>query len=350
MKRPLISIMLALTVSSGMLAKEPERLSELLPLFKAKSVPAKGADEAPTDGGPHGWMRADKITDPSWPGEGINRYPMIYIGEGYNRICIIEDGKPIWTYDTGDGWELDDIWMLKNGDILFSRQTWAGKVTPDKKQVWRYDCKEGKEEIHTIQPIGDEEAIMLVNAFPARLVKFNHNTGEVIWEKEMQFDTNHTHVQSRRVRYTQDGTYLICHLGENRIDEYDDNWNLVRQFNVPKPWAAIRLDNGNTLITLEDERRTIEVDKNDNVVWEIKLDEIPEPYRLKDCQSVARLQNGNTILCSRGNGGKSPQLVEITPDKKVVWVLDDWRYFGPATSVQILNEKGLSEVPGALTR
>ena len=32
--------------------------------------------------------------------------------------------------------------------------------------------------------------------------------------------------------------------------------------------AAIRLNNDNTLITLENERRTIEVDKNDSVVWE----------------------------------------------------------------------------------
>lgn len=326
---------------------EPEVLTELLPLFTAPTVPENGSDEDLNIGGPFGWMAEDKVTNPDWPGEGLNRYPMIYIGEGYNRICIVNEGKVIWKYDTGGGWELDDIWMLKNGDILFTRQTWAGKVTPDKKQVWRYDCKEG-EEIHTMQPIGDEQAIMLVNAFPARVVMFNHNTGEILWEKELEFNVNSTHVQSRRLRYTCDDTYLLCYLGENKVVEYDKEWNVVREFNVDKPWAALRLKNGNTLITLENERRTIEVDKNDRVVWEIKLDEIPEPYRLHDCQSVTRLQNGNTILCSRGNNGKSPQLVEVTKDKEVVWVLNDWRYFGPATSVQILSEKGLSENPGDL--
>ena len=143
---------------------------------------------------------------------------------------------------------------------------------------------------------------------------------------------------------------LICYLSENKVVEYDTDWKIVRQFDVPKPWAAIRLKNGNTLITLEDERRTIEVDDNGKVVWEIRLDELPEQYRLHDCQSVCRLQNGNTILCSRGNGGRSPQLVEVTPDKQVVWVVNDWLNLGPATSVQILSEEGLSEIPGDLER
>lgn len=327
--------------------KDVTRLSELLPLFTAPNVPENGPYEDLDIGGPFEWMQKDKVTDPSWPGEGLSRYPMIFIGEGYNRISIVNNGKVIWKYDTGRGWELDDIWMLKNGDILFTRQAWAAKVTPDKKQVWRYDCKPG-EEIHTLQPIGDDKAIMLVNAFPARVVMFNHNTGEVLWEKEINFDVRTSHAQSRRMRYTCDNTFLISHIGENKVVEYDTDFKVIREFKVHNPWAAIRLENGNTLITLEKERRTIEVDKNDNIVWEIKLDEIPEPYRFTGCQSVVRLKNGNTILCSRGDKGKTPQLVEVTRDKKVVWVLNDWRYFGPATSVQILSEEGLSEVPGAL--
>lgn len=321
-------------------------LAGLLPLFTDEKVPADGPFEDLNVG--NGGRYDHPVEAAELPGGGLSRYPMIYIGEGYNRISIINDGKIVWKYDTGPGWELDDIWMLKNGDLLFTRMGWAAKVSPDKKELWRYDCKEG-EEIHTLQPIGDDEAIMLINAFPARVWRFNHKTGETIWEKEIDFNVNSTHIQSRRMRYTKDGTFLICYLGENKVVEYDEDWNEVHTFNVSKPWAAIRLKNGNTLITLESERRTIEVDKNDNVVWEISLDELPEPYRLPDCQSVCRLQNGNTILCSRGSGHGN-QLVEVTPDKRVVWVLNDWEHLGPATSVQILSEEGYSENPGDLER
>lgn len=62
-------------------------------------------------------------------------------------------------------------------------------------------------------------------------------------------------------------------------------------------------------------------------------------------QTCTRLANGNTI-CSRGGGGKGPQLVEITPDKKVVWVLQDWKTLGDATAVQILDDPGVPENPG----
>ena len=38
-----------------------------------------------------------------------------------------------------------------------------------------------------------------------------------------------------------------------------------------------------------------------------------------------------------GDGGKRPQLVEVTPDKKVVWVLNDWKNFSPATDTRIMS-------------
>ena len=62
--------------------------------------------------------------------------------------------------------------------------------------------------------------------------------------------------------------------------------------------------------------------------------------------AAVRLKNGNTIVGSRETEGKTPQLVEVTPDKKVVWVLQDWANFGPATAVQILDEPGIPEKPG----
>jgi hypothetical protein len=37
------------------------------------------------------------------------------------------------------------------------------------------------------------------------------------------------------------------------------------------------------------------------------------------------------------------QLVEVTPDKKVVWALRDWTILGPASSTQLLDEPGVAE-------
>jgi hypothetical protein len=47
------------------------------------------------------------------------------------------------------------------------------------------------------------------------------------------------------------------------------------------------------------------------------------------------------------------QLLEVTPEKKVVWALRAWNGdadLGPATSVQLPDEPGLPESPGQLQR
>ena len=58
----------------------------------------------------------------------------------------------------------------------------------------------------------------------------------------------------------------------------------------------------------------------------------------------------NTLICSRGDNGRTPQLVEVTPDKRVAWLLKDWKHLGPCTAIQVLTESGAPEQPGACQR
>ncbi|MBS1799526.1 MAG: hypothetical protein JSS95_06830 [Acidobacteria bacterium] len=82
------------------------------------------------------------------------------------------------------------------------------------------------------------------------------------------------------------------------------------------------------------------------VVWQITPKDLPPQYDYQNSQSATRLANGNTIICSRGGNRHGPQLVEVTRDKKLVWVLQDWTHFGPAPAVQILDDPGIPENPG----
>jgi hypothetical protein len=159
-------------------------------------------------------------------------------------------------------------------------------------------------------------------------------------------DRKSVHAQFRRVRYTSKGTYLLPFLEMNRVVEYDKNFKEIWSYDITKPWAAIRLNNGDTLITDESDILTREVSPKKETVWEVTKADIPDQYWYGNAQSVTRLANGNTIICSRGGDKHGPQLVEITPDKKVVWVLQDWQHFGPATAVQVLDEPGIPEHPG----
>ena len=132
----------------------------------------------------------------------------------------------------------------------------------------------------------------------------------------------------------------------HKVAEYDKDFNEIWSYDVPSPWAAVRLKNGNTLITDEHDVKSLVVTPGKKVVWEITPADLPPEYRYENSQSATRLANGNTIICSRGGSAQRPQLVEVTRDKKVVWVLEDWTDFGPATAVQILDDPGIPEDPG----
>jgi hypothetical protein len=277
------------------------------------------------------------------------QHPMLYIGEGYNKILLVDRGKIIWTYSTGPGWEYDDVWMLSNGNILFTRMQYIAEVTPEKQVVWRYDAPAGTE-IHTCQPIGLEKVLFVLNGLPPKLMIVNIRTNKVEVQRELPApsltDAKTVHGQFRRVRYTAQGTYLVPFLQMDQVVEYDKNFKELWKYEIKSPWAAVRLKNGNTLITDEKDIRTREVSPRGETVWELRPEDLPEAYRFINAQSATRLANGNTIICSRGGDGKGPQLVEVTREKKVVWVLQDWANFGPATAVQILDEPGIPEKPG----
>jgi outer membrane protein assembly factor BamB len=323
----------------------------VLDRFSAPDVPAMGPAEAEAPIGT--WTNS--VTPAGLPGKGLAQHPMLYVGENYNKMFLVNDGRVIWSYSTGKGYEYDDVWMLSNGNILFTRMQYVAEITPDKKVVWRYDCSvpagTNHTEVHTCQPIGLDRVMFVLNGLPPRLMVVNIKTGAVEVNHELPngqlSNPNNIHGQFRRARYTAQGTYLVSYLSESNVVEFDKDFNKIWSYPIRSPWAALRLKNGNTLITDEHDSLTREVNPKGETVWEFMNTDLPEAYRFVQApQTCTRLANGNTIFCSRGGGGKGPQLIEITPDKKVVWVLQDWQALGDATAVQILDDPGIPEIPG----
>jgi hypothetical protein len=324
---------------------------DVLPLFTAADVPAFAPSEIACSK-----KYTNGITRFDLPGNGLAQHPMLYVGENCNKMFLVNDGKVIWTYATGSGPEFDDIWMLSNGNILFSRMAYIAEITPDKQVVWRYDCHMPRgvdhTEIHGCQPIGLDKVLFVENGLPPKLEVINIKTGAVEAEHELSFsqppDPSGIHGQFRRVRYTAQGTYLVPYLTMNKVVEYDKNFKEIWKCKINQPWAAIRLKDGNTLITDEKDSLTREVNPKGETVWEFNCKtDLPAEYQFTSApQSCTRLANGNTIFTSRGKNSQGPQLIEVTPDKKVVWVLQDWKQIGDATAVQILDDPGIPEIPG----
>jgi hypothetical protein len=91
-------------------------------------------------------------------------------------------------------------------------------------------------------------------------------------------------------------------------------------------------------------------------VWQFGPADLPADSGivLHNTQTAERLANGNTVIFSstagttRANRAASIQAIEVTPDKKLAWVLQDWQHLGPATTAQFLDQPGTPERPGSL--
>jgi hypothetical protein len=310
------------------------------------------------------------------PGNGLAQHSFLYTGEYEVRypdqtMFVVRGGKVVWTYSIpikdADGTlqELGDATMLSNGNIVFCRKTGFSEVTPDKKIIWNMDAPKGTE-MHSIQPLGLDHVLVTINGNPAaKLLLINTTTGKT--EKEYTFPVlnpqDSPHIQFRRVRQTKDGTFLAAHLRDNKVVEYDANFKEIWSYAAFHPWWATRLKNGNTLITEGDitDRHPLvqEVNKQGEVVWQFTSQDAPE-YRFLIFQEAERLANGNTVICNWcPNGLKNPktwpgsvQVLEVTPEKKVVWALSQWNNpdLGPASSIQLLDEPGTPENPGEQQR
>ena len=78
----------------------------------------------------------------------------------------------------------------------------------------------------------------------------------------------------------------------------------------------------------EGSHTVLEVNKQGEIVWQFSQTDIPE-YKCFIFQEASRLDNGNTVICNWCPSDlKDPklwpgsvQVLEVTPEKKVVWAM-----------------------------
>jgi len=292
------------------------------------------------------------------PGKGLNQHPFLYVGEWDIRhpeaqsMFLVRDGKVVWQYSIpqhteSEGiQEFDDVTMLASGNIVYACMSGAGIITPEKKIIWEFKCPNGTE-THSCQPIGKDSVLMVLNGNPAKVLIINTATNKILKEILISTTTTGTHGQFRHVRITQEGTIIVPQLSENKVVEYTLDGKEVWSVNAKSPWSAIRLRNGNTLISGDWSSYTREVNMKGDTVWE--LSQVDVPFKLFNNQTANRLANGNTVICNWCAGNPKTeewagtiQVFEVTPEKKVVWALSSWENpdLGPCTYIQLLDEPG----------
>ena len=84
---------LVLLAATTILSASPRRgIESVLARFTAADVPELGPGEQTV---PRTWT--DPASAPELPGHGIAEHPMLYAGEGYNNILLVNGGKALET-------------------------------------------------------------------------------------------------------------------------------------------------------------------------------------------------------------------------------------------------------------
>jgi outer membrane protein assembly factor BamB len=281
-------------------------------------------------------------------------HPFLYAGEFQRKsmtdqkMYLVRDGKITWTYTMPGPAEYGDASILANGNILFSRgEAGAALLSPDQKILWTFQTRGGGAQVHTAQPIGLDRVFLIENGNPPKAMIWNTRTNTKEWEMPLK-SGNPTgfHGQFRHCRILKNGNALIAHMDLGKVSEYDtaskqEIWSCP----APSAWAAVRLKNGNTLVSGNGNSWVREIDASCKTVWEVGRNDLPG-ITLGTVQECSRLMNGNTLICSWNGGGTGgAQVIEVTHAKKVVWATRAWMNpdLGPASSLQLLDEPGTME-------
>lgn len=238
-----------------------------------------------------------------------------------------------------------DGFVLPNGNRLVC---WAEEVVefdPDKNVIFQYNKPEGVKELGTTVRLKNGNTLVTELGDDPRLIEVNSD-GEVVVEVPLQPETDNIHMQTRMARKLANGNYLVPHLLAFAVKEYTPDGTIVKTFktDLPElggreaenwPFTAIRLTNGNTLINLTHGNKTVEVNADGEVVWQMSNEDVSgNPFQ--DPCGAQRLPNGNTVIASYG-AKEGIKLFEVTPQKEIVW-----SYSGPhrVHHFQVLTTNG----------
>ena len=270
-----------------------------------------------------------------------------YLVLGGKTAIIGEDGAAQWEYHGGSR----DGFVLPNGNVLIAFADRVEEVTRDKQIVFTYKRSKENGEIGTAQRLYNGTTLVTELGARPRLLEVSPQ-GNIVLDVPLQPETDNVHMQTRMARQLKSGNFLVPHLLAFAVKEYSPEGKVVRVFKTDLdelggrkaenwPFTAIRLDNGNTLVSLTHGNKVVELNARGEVVWKVDNEHVGGQF--KDPCGSQRLANGNTVVGSHA-ASKGVSMIEVTPEHRIVWTSDHPLAAG-VHHFQILTTNGKPE-PG----
>jgi len=221
---------------------------------------------------------------------------------GNNRIIEVAPNNTIvWQYNVSNP---KDAERLENGNTLITYQRRVIEVAPNGTIVWQYSTGGQTPCPYDADRLGNGNTLIAGTGsnFGESLVR-EVGPGGIVWEyggfddnfyspKDADYLGSDNILMVGKDEWTNNHIIVVHrgHLGDIVTWDYGTG--------LSPCYDADRLENGNTLITIEyfQNDKIIEVDPNKNIVWETGFS-----IGLDSPKDADRLANGNTLIADTGN-------------------------------------------------
>jgi hypothetical protein len=232
-------------------------------------------------------------------------------------VKINAAGAVLWQADNNNG---QDVQLLKNGNVLVNCLPAVREYSPDGKIVWEAG-KEVAASPDSVQRLENGNTLIGDNA-KHRVIEIDRDK-KIVWSFDIPNSNNRALHTMRRVRRLDNGNTLIAASSLDKVLEVSRERNTVWEYAIPFPCLAVRLANGNTMISSGEKAGSppgnfvVEVDPMGKTVWKYGCEDAPADQKLNWPSGFVRLPNGNLLIAEAHAG----QLREVSPDKKTVRII-----------------------------
>jgi len=253
-------------------------------------------------------------------------------------VFIMKHNKIVWQHPAT---ESNDIWILSNGNILFTTGKGVLEMTRQNDTVFHYQSQSAVFACQRLANgntfIGECNTGRLLEVSPrGEIVKSICILPEGVSDGGFGF--------MRNARWLSNGNYLVAHYNNQVVKEYSPDGKEVWKAEVRGgPHSVIRLPNGNTLVSVADMKqhpRIVELDKNGTCIWEFSNKDIPDAS-LKFLGGMHCFPDGRILFANwtgHGNVENKTHLFLINKEKEVLSTFGEHPYIQTMSSIYMIGE------------
>lgn len=234
-----------------------------------------------------------------------------------------ENSQAVWSVNKSSR----DGTVLPGGNLLICHNKSVIEYEKGStKAVWSYQIDPKNKEIATAFRLKNDNTLIVENGDWPRLLEISR-AGTLVHEIPLQPETKNAHMQTRMARKLNNGHYIVPHLLAFSVKEYSPSGEIVQRINTRleqlglevKNWPFTAIKKGQELlVTLTNGNKIVIFNNNGQVAWQCNNTDLNGLF--SDPCGAHWLPNDHIVVCNYGQ--KDPQkakILEITPQKKVVW-------------------------------